>query len=93
MNRKLKSAVDAASKQMSEAMTSVLEAANQAGVKDPYLFFESEAGTMYLIDRAHPGDRSMHSSERQKATIAAKDRVMPVVARVKLHCMFGTGAW
>lgn len=83
MNRKLKSAVDAASKQMSAAMTAVLEAAKQAGVKDPYLFFESEAGTMYVNDRAHPGDNAHHSDERQKA----------VIARVKLHCMFGAGAW
>lgn len=83
MNRKLKAAVDAASKQMSEAMTTVLEAAKEAGVKDPYLFFEAEAGTMYVIDRNHPGDTANNTAGRQTA----------VVARVKLHCTFGAGAW
>ena len=79
----LLAACRAASKAMSASMRTVFEAAKAAGVKRPGLFFEAEAGRMFVLDKDNPAYEARSAVDRQKG----------IVADVVLTTAFDVGAW
>lgn len=76
--------IDAEGRAIAKALKSMIAKAKAAGIKNPYIFFEAEAMSVYVMDRDHPNDsrEGANMGERQEA----------VVAQVTIGS-FGTGAW
>lgn len=77
---------EAAGRNISKALSGVLEAVRSKGVRKPVLFLEPESGKIFVMDSDHPG--YLHAD-----SCGAHGRQSAIVAVVPLTVTLDAGGW